>query len=188
MRDPLLHIDGIHPRPGPVLVCREIQERSPVEHHRVGNPCILRRDAFGPRAERLNSPDVPVIRRNALHEIDIGVVGGPYGKVAVGPGRSNVDPAVLAAARLAQEQWISRRSRVIDEAPTITGPRELRHAREVLLQRTASRGHGQHVHVVRLDPSARRVQTATSVASGEKPRDRMAGLASSAALPGVKLR
>src|SRR5882724_1627385 len=123
-----LDVDRIHPRPRPVHIGRQVDERARIEHHRVRYTRIVSRYPFELRARRFDSPDVPVIGRHAANEINESIVGGPDWKMAMDPGRCHVDSAVAVASGLSwllHEQRIAWRGRVVHEPLAIAGPVEL---------------------------------------------------------------
>ena len=175
--------------PEPSVSVGNVDQRAPIEHHRIGYARVVVCYPFEPCAGGLNSPDVPVIRRHTTHKIDEGIVGRPQWKVAMHPRRGHINPAVRRLSRLAHEHRIARRGRVVDEPFAVARPIELGSIPQVRPQWTAARRRGKDIHVAGLRAMpARLVQIETSDESAEKPSVRISGLTRSGTSPCVRLR
>ena len=184
-----LDVHGIHPRPGPVRIGRKVDQRAPIEHHRIGYARVVACYPFEPRAGGLNSPDVPVIRRHAANKIDEGIVGRPHRKVAMHPRRCHIDPAVPRA--------FPARARTTGRPVRSCGRRAACHRATNRTRRppadTAAVDRRQSARPKIFtspgcEPSARLVQIETSDESAEKPSVRISGLTRSRTSPCVRLR
>ena len=77
MRNPVLDIHAVERLTRTIWIAGEIQQRAPVEQDRVGDPAILRRDAFRSSAGRTNAPDVEFVGQLAEDEVEEGRIGRP---------------------------------------------------------------------------------------------------------------
>ena len=128
-----LDVEAVEPRAGPIRSRGEIEQRSPVQERRIAYPRVVRGNAFGNPAGRVDPPDVHLVWRRAVDKVNEGVVRRPHRKMAMKSGRPCEDLPLGSPGAVIHKQRVARRRRVIDETRTIARPVELRSSFEVEL-------------------------------------------------------
>ena len=149
VRNAALNIDRKQPRTCALRVRGEVEQCPPIEQDGMTHERIVKRDPLETLSRGPDSPDVPIIGRNATHEVDEGIVRRPQRKVTVHPRRRHIDLARARLPHVSHEQRIAWRSRVIHKASAVARISYLGRPGEVALQRSPFHRHSQNIDVVR---------------------------------------
>src|SRR4051812_16850956 len=99
----------------------------------------MKRQPLGLPSLRRDAPDVALVQRQAMNEVDEGAILRPHGKMIVKATASGVDLATDLLIWPGNEERIAFGGRMIDDAGPVRGPVEFGDAGEVRLRRSAHR-------------------------------------------------
>src|SRR5580704_17120375 len=149
MRYAAFDIHAVKVQPGAVRIVGEIHQCPTIKKNRISDLPTLRSDSFREAASRLDAPDVQFVGQGTADEIDERGVGSPDGKMGMatrrrGENRRGAGPR----SSIVNEQRITGRRSVVNEARTIMGPIELRHTFQIRFGRASQGGRSPDADVV----------------------------------------
>ena len=180
------HIEAVQPRPRSAAVGREVHQGAAIPRDWVAHARVVTRNLFGHPTTRVDAPDVHLIGRVALDEVNEGLIGRPQGEVGVEVVWCGENRLILVLSAVPYEHRITRSGRVEHESRRVGRPVELGRTFQYGFGSPPRVGIAQTLISPGLVPIAR-AQNVTSVPSGEKPSVRTDALTTSFARPRVRL-